>query len=56
MDTIKDCEQHILWKVGKGDLSFWWDNWSNKGALENVIHQWVKPKKVKVFEFFPNSL
>lgn len=55
MDAKNECEQHILWKVGKGNLSFWWDNWSNKGALANILHQRNKSKKVRVFEFFSNS-
>lgn len=29
----EDVECNIIWKVGKGDVSFWFDNWSRLGPL-----------------------
>jgi len=28
-----NTEKNIYWRVGKGDVSFWFDNWSNLGPL-----------------------
>lgn len=33
-------EKCILWKIRKGDISFWWDNWSGKGADNLVSNSW----------------
>ncbi|XP_059289936.1 uncharacterized protein LOC132043485 [Lycium ferocissimum] len=45
------CEHNINWKVGKGNLSFWWDNWTGKGPLAQLIHQGYKSKKIKVSDY-----
>lgn len=51
MDVKNEAEQHIFWKHGKGNLSFWHDNWTNKGALSNIVQQGNKPMKIKVSNF-----
>ncbi|XP_060182379.1 uncharacterized protein LOC132612052 [Lycium barbarum] len=45
------CEHNINWKVGKGNLSFWWDNWTGNGPLAQLIHQGYKSKKIKVSDY-----
>lgn len=51
MDIKSEAEQHIFWKLGNGNLSFWYDNWANKGALANIFQQGSKPMKIKVSNF-----
>ncbi|XP_070022041.1 uncharacterized protein LOC142177527 [Nicotiana tabacum] len=29
----REVDTHILWKIGKGDIAFWFDNWTNLGPL-----------------------
>ncbi|MCD7453284.1 hypothetical protein HAX54_020363 [Datura stramonium] len=31
------AEEYIIWKIQKGDSSFWWDNWTGKGALAKIV-------------------
>ncbi|KAF3659446.1 hypothetical protein FXO37_13978 [Capsicum annuum] len=50
--NIKDkCETHMIWKIGKGNLSFWWNNWSGKGSIAKHLHLVHKSKNTKVAEF-----
>ncbi|KAF3617049.1 hypothetical protein FXO38_34217 [Capsicum annuum] len=50
--NIKDkCETHMIWKIGKGNLSFWWNNWSGKGSIAKHLHLVHKSKNTKVVEF-----
>lgn len=55
MDARTECEKHIFWKIGKGDVSFWWDNWTNKGALANLIEQSSRAKKILVSDFIVHN-
>uniref|UniRef100_M1CMK0 Uncharacterized protein n=1 Tax=Solanum tuberosum TaxID=4113 RepID=M1CMK0_SOLTU len=32
-ETISDTENHISWKIGRGETNFWFDNWSSLGPL-----------------------
>ncbi|XP_019178346.1 PREDICTED: uncharacterized protein LOC109173561 [Ipomoea nil] len=31
-------EKEIQWKVGKGDVNFWWDDWSGLGAIAKAMN------------------
>ncbi|KAF3625384.1 hypothetical protein FXO37_30887 [Capsicum annuum] len=35
--TGKEIDHNIHWIVGKGEVSFWYDNWSNLGSLYQQI-------------------
>lgn len=52
MDIKNDIEKIILWKIGYGMASFWWDNWTEKGDLANFVQNQHTPKKTRVHEFF----
>lgn len=53
MDVKILVEQAILWKIGKCNVSwrFWWDNWTGKGALANLINFDNAPINIKVHDF-----
>ncbi|KAH0711931.1 hypothetical protein KY289_007890 [Solanum tuberosum] len=55
MDARNDCEHNIFWKVGNGNLSFWWDNWTNRGALAGLIECDNHPKSIKVSDFIAHN-
>jgi len=55
MDARNDCEHNILWKVGNGNLSFWWDNWTNIGALAMLVDQSTHSKNTKVSDFINSN-
>ncbi|XP_060201107.1 uncharacterized protein LOC132629772 [Lycium barbarum] len=50
-DIRARCEQHILWKVGQGNLSFWWDNWTRLGPIAYLLPTEYRAKRVRVSEF-----
>ncbi|XP_070057917.1 uncharacterized protein [Nicotiana tomentosiformis] len=52
MEIKEDAEKHILWKIGLGRISFWWDNWYGKGALAKVIQFHNAHRKLQVNHFF----
>lgn len=52
MDIKENVEKFILRKIGKGSMSFWWGNWSGKGALAKLIHYQNAPRKILVNNFF----
>ncbi|XP_019197385.1 PREDICTED: uncharacterized protein LOC109191256 [Ipomoea nil] len=33
VEARENMEKEIEWRLGKGELSFWWDNWNGKGAI-----------------------
>lgn len=44
-----------MWKIAKGNVSFWWDNWPGKGALAKLINFDNAPRSIKVNDFFTNT-
>ena len=48
MDARNDCEQN-------GNLSFWWDNWTNRGALSMLVDQNTHSKNIKVSDFINSN-
>ncbi|XP_060210891.1 uncharacterized protein LOC132637887 [Lycium barbarum] len=53
---IKDkAEPHMIWKIQKGDSSFWWDNWSGMGALAKILPRPGKSAKLNVNSFILNG-
>lgn len=51
MDIKKDVETHLLWKIGIGEVAFWWDNWTGFGVMASFIHLRRASKHTKVNEF-----
>lgn len=47
----KDVESAIFWKIERGQISFWWDNWTCLGALANLVHVIRTPKNTLVKDF-----
>ncbi|KAH0643516.1 hypothetical protein KY290_035016 [Solanum tuberosum] len=48
-------EQHIFWKIGEGNIMFWWDQWLSSGPIYLQLVQSSKPKNTKVKEFWENN-
>lgn len=48
-------DHHILWKIGRGEVSMWLDNWSGIGALWNFLPQDRKPRDFKLSEILRNG-
>lgn len=46
----KGMDKHILWKMEKGDIAFWFDNWTNMGTLCNFLPEDRKPRNLKLNE------
>lgn len=44
-------EKNIIWKIQAGNYSFWWDNWTRKGALAALSPTSNKPSKTLVSYF-----
>ncbi|XP_075083349.1 uncharacterized protein LOC142167092 [Nicotiana tabacum] len=56
MCNIKSkVDMHILWKVGKRDIAFWFDNWTNLGPLCNFLPEGSKPVNIKLSEVLVND-
>lgn len=51
----KIIDKQILWKIGRGDVSFWFDNWSELGSLYKFLPLNHKPKNVKLSYMFLNN-
>ncbi|XP_070050523.1 uncharacterized protein [Nicotiana tomentosiformis] len=51
MDSKKNAEMFIFCKIGRGDVSFWWNNWTGLGALANIVPGGRTSKNTKVHEF-----
>ncbi|KAH0742301.1 hypothetical protein KY290_035344 [Solanum tuberosum] len=45
----------MIWRIGDGYISFWWENWTGKGALAKLLHLATKSKKVMVADFIING-
>ncbi|XP_060182595.1 uncharacterized protein LOC132612322 [Lycium barbarum] len=51
MCLIKDSiDHHILWKVGRGDIAFWLDNWTDLSPLYKFLPAGTRPKNNKISE------
>ncbi|WMV27066.1 hypothetical protein MTR67_020451 [Solanum verrucosum] len=46
-----DCEKYLVWKIVKGNCSFWWDNWLGTGNLGQHFPHTRRSKKLKVANF-----
>lgn len=55
MNVKLQVEQFILWKTGKGNVSFWQDNQTTKGALANLINFNNAPRNAKIYDFFNDT-
>ncbi|XP_060183329.1 uncharacterized protein LOC132613329 [Lycium barbarum] len=38
MEVKFEAEKNILWRVNKGEIKLWWDNWTGQRALANSFH------------------
>lgn len=36
MKLMDKAETNMIWKINRGDCSFWWDNWSESGTLARL--------------------
>ncbi|XP_059301777.1 uncharacterized protein LOC132053678 [Lycium ferocissimum] len=43
-------DNHILWKIGKGDIAIWSDNWTSLGSFVNYLPEDRKPRNQKLSE------
>lgn len=48
-------DHNILWIVGKGEVSFWYDNWSNLGPLYQQIDNNTDISNLQVKEVLHNG-
>ncbi|OIS98450.1 hypothetical protein A4A49_60823, partial [Nicotiana attenuata] len=32
-------EEELLWQINAGNISFWWDNWSEMGVVAQIMHR-----------------
>ncbi|XP_060216473.1 uncharacterized protein LOC132643957 [Lycium barbarum] len=37
MEIKFEAEKNILWRINRGDISLWWDNWTGQGALAFMV-------------------
>ncbi|KAL0912822.1 hypothetical protein M5K25_016231 [Dendrobium thyrsiflorum] len=50
-----EAENYIQWGLGKGDISFWQDNWLGIGSIDSILNtHTIENRKVKSF-FLNNS-
>ncbi|KAL0912108.1 hypothetical protein M5K25_018058 [Dendrobium thyrsiflorum] len=50
-----EAENYIQWGLGKGDISFWQDNWLGFGSIDSILNSHtIENRKVKSF-FINNS-
>jgi len=55
MKIKKKVEPHILGKIQANNSNFWWDNWTGKGALANLVQGPNKSTRTLVSHFFTND-
>lgn len=51
-----EVEQNILWRVGRGNSSFWYDNWTNFGPLSSSLSEDVGYDNTKVNEVYRDGV
>ena len=47
-----NLKDHIQWTVGKGDVLFWFDNWSHMGALAEITDTEISDPNLKLCDVF----
>lgn len=52
MDIKDMVEPNIMWNLGKGNISFLWDSWSNLGPLAQLVQNRRTPKTTLVNYFY----
>ncbi|XP_060188598.1 uncharacterized protein LOC132617573 [Lycium barbarum] len=53
---IRDkMEININWRINSGKILFWWDNWTFRGSLYQMINPTPKPRNVMVKHFLHNQ-
>lgn len=52
----EDMDQRILWKVGRGEVSLWYDNWTKLGALWKFLPEDRKPSNIKLCDVLYGGL
>lgn len=55
MNIKIDIEPHIFRKIGNGDVSFQWDNWTGLGPLANVIQLERASRRIKIKDFIQDG-
>ncbi|XP_070026250.1 uncharacterized protein [Nicotiana sylvestris] len=55
MSIKKEAEKYVFWRIGKGNISLWWDNWTGKGSLAKCIIRSNASKNIKVQDFIKNG-
>ncbi|XP_075091705.1 uncharacterized protein LOC142171892 [Nicotiana tabacum] len=48
-------EEHMIWLVGNGEVSFWYDNWTSLGPLCKYLGDEARPKDIKLRDVFVNG-
>ncbi|XP_070029287.1 uncharacterized protein [Nicotiana sylvestris] len=51
----REVDMHILWKIGKGDIAFWFDNWTNLGPLCNFLPEGRNPRNIMLSDVIVND-
>ncbi|KAG5586216.1 hypothetical protein H5410_046650 [Solanum commersonii] len=46
----KRVDNLIIWNIGKGRVSLWFDKWSSQGPLNKYLMYDVKPSKILLTE------
>lgn len=49
------ADPNIMWIIQSGCSNFWWDNWTDKGALAKLFPGLEKSAKLCVKQFFVNG-
>lgn len=55
MQDQYEMEQNILWRIGKGDIRFWYDNRTNFGSLGSSLDDDVEHDNTRLCEVFTNG-
>ncbi|KAH0702472.1 hypothetical protein KY285_016750 [Solanum tuberosum] len=56
MKVKKYYDHHILWKIAKGNCSFWRNNWTGNGPLCNLLNHQQSSKDIKVSDCIENEI
>lgn len=51
----EDVESNILWNIGDGDVSFWYDNWTGMGPLHQLVPDRTSCNEIKVKDIINNG-
>lgn len=50
VEVREKVEPEIEWKIGEGNLNLWWDNWSGKGAVVDLLNLRGKRRSKEVLK------